>query len=359
MPAAIETDALIIGAGPAALFQVFQLGLLEIAAHIVDPLPVAGGQCIELYPDKPIYDIPGIPLCSGRELVANLLQQIQPFKPGWHLQQLVSELQQRPDGRFAVRTTQGTEFIARCVFIAAGVGAFVPRRLKLDGADALEGQQLFYRLPPAQQVSERHIVVLGDEDPALQACLDLIAQDTQDARDAQPPASVTLLYRRDKFRADPRLVAQMRQACDAGRMRLVIALPQALVHDDGRAGLSGLTVLDSHGHLDTLPADVIVACLGLSPKLGPIADWGLALEHKQVLVDTAGFQTSVPGIFAIGDISSYPAKKKLIACGFYEAIMAAWAAYNQLRPDAPQLLQYTTTSTKLHRLLGVSPTSPS
>lgn len=352
-PAVIETDALIVGAGPAGLFQIFQLGLLEIAAQVVDPLPEPGGQCIALYPDKPIYDIPGIPLCTGRELVAQLMQQVRPFKPGWHLGQQVNSVAKRPDGRFDVATTRGTQFIAGAVIIAGGVGAFVPRALKLDGLAELEGRQFFYHLPDDATVQGRHIVVMGDEDPALRTVLGLIARPAE-----QCPASVTLMHRRDGFRADPALVAQMRTACAQGQMRLLIAQPQSVVADASGAQaaaprLSALNVLTSAGSEATVPADLFIASLGLSPKLGPIAEWGLALEHKQVCVDPATCETSVPGIFAVGDVNTYRHKKKLILAAFYEATMAAWAVQSLLRPHDPQLLQYTTTSSKLHRLLGV------
>lgn len=345
-----ETDALVIGAGPAGLFQAFQLGLQELSTHIVDPLPRPGGQCVELYPDKPIYDIPGLPRCTGAELAERLQQQLAPLRPGWHLEQQVGRLQPRTDGRFDVGTTSGATFIARTVFIAAGVGAFLPRTLKLPGIDAFEGRQFFHRLPDAAALAGRHVLLMGDEDPALAAALQLSA-----LAGPQAPASVTLMHRRDGFRAAPALVAQMREAVADSRMRLLIAQPQGVVgsSDLAQAQLSGLTVLDRSGELREVRTDVLIALLGLSPRLGPVAEWGLAMEHKQLVVDPGTCETSHPGIYAVGDVVSYPHKKKLILSAFHEATMAAFAAAARLHPQRPPLLEYTSASSRLQRLLGV------
>ena len=344
--APIHTDALVIGAGPVGLFQVFQLGLLEITCQVVDSLPAPGGQCLALYPDKPIYDIPAVPVCTGRELVDRLLTQIRPMAPLFHLGQQVSTLERWADGRFDAVTTAGVRFVARTIVIAGGVGAFVPRYLKLDGIHRFIGRQVLHSgdaIPPA---GGQHVVVLGEDDAALEAALTLC--DESSAR----PASVTLIHRRDAFKASPGVVDRMRAACDAGRMRFVAG--QVIGFDAPGDTLTQLSVSGADGQTTTLPADLLLALLGLSPKLGPIADWGLQLERKQVVVDTEKFETSVAGIFAVGDVNTYPGKKKLIVCGFHEATMAAYAAAATVFPDRPVQVQYTTTSTRLHRVLGVS-----
>ena len=345
MNAPIETDALVIGAGPVGLFQAFQLGLQGISCHVVDALPDVGGQCIELYADKPIYDIPGIPLCTGRELIERLTQQLQPFPPTYHLGQQVSELQRLPDDRFALRTNLGTDFVARCVFIAAGVGAFVPKRLAVEGIAAFEAQQVFHTLPADLNLQGQNLLVTGDNDSALEIALRASQQTPH------RPASVTLMHRRDQFQARPELVQALREACSQGLMRFVAAQPTGCVSHNER--LTGLEVLTANGDTEVLSADVIVASLGLSPRLGPLADWGLALERKQLPVQTDTYSTRESGIFAVGDINTYPGKKKLILCGFHEATLAAFGAAALLHPEQKTLLQYTTTSTLLHQRLGL------
>lgn len=333
----IETDALVIGAGPVGLFQAFQLGLLEISCHLVDPLPRAGGQCIQLYGDKPIYDIPGTPRTTGRGLADALLEQLAPFKPAFHFGQQVSTLARMDDGRFLLRSSSDTEFLARTVFVAAGVGAFVPRRIALPGVERLEGTRLFYHPDSLGRFAGQAVVVHGGEDAALETALALTGK----------AASVTLLHRRDAFQAEDATVAALRERIAAGAIRLVIGQP-------GGFGESGLQVSTPDAQQLTLPFDALIACLGISPRLGPIADWGLALERKQVPVDTEKFQTREPGVFAVGDVNTYPGKKKLIVCGFHEATLAAWAAAAIVFPGRAIPLQYTTTSTRLHELLGVA-----
>jgi len=346
MNAPIETDALVIGAGPVGLFQAFQLGLQGIACHMVDALPHTGGQCTELYADKPIYDIPGLALCTGRELIARLTEQLHPFPPTFHLGQQVSTLTRLPDARFAVSTSQGQSFVTRCVFIAAGVGAFVPRRLAVSGLSAFEQQQVFHTLPADRPLQGQHVLVAGDNDTALATAVQT-AQQTQNRA-----ASVTLMHRRDQFQASQDLVDTMRQLCSQGLMRFVAAQPTACVIQNQR--LTGLEILTAQGEAEVLPADVIVASLGLSPRLGPLADWGLAMERKQLPVQTDTYSTLERGIFAVGDINTYPGKKKLILCGFHEATLAAFAATALLNPEQKTLLQYTTTSTLLHQRLGIA-----
>ncbi|MFN5097375.1 NAD(P)/FAD-dependent oxidoreductase, partial [Limnohabitans sp.] len=313
MTTPIDTEALVIGAGPVGLFQVFQLGLQGIHCHVVDALPHVGGQCAELYADKPIYDIPGIPFCTGQELVERLQQQVAPFKPSLHLGQHVVSVIRMPDQSLQVQTSSNTLFQTRTLFIAAGVGAFVPRRMVLEGLADYEGTQVFAEHPSPEHWAGQHLVVAGDGDSALQTCLDA-------STGPLAAASVTLLHRRDQFSASPELIAQMRQACAGGRMRFVAGQPTGLRAEGGR--LQALELLNPQGETEWLSLDMLQTCLGLSPKLGPVAQWGLAMERKQLVVNTENFGTSEPGIFAVGDINTYPGKKKLILCGFHEATLA-------------------------------------
>ena len=340
----IQTDAVIIGAGPVGLFQVFELGLLEIKAHVIDALPEAGGQCIELYPDKPIYDIPAIPVCTGRELTENLLKQIKPFGAQFHLGQEVTQLEKQADGRFLISTSKDQQFLSKTVFIAGGVGAFQPRTLNLDGIEAFVGKQVFYSVKNPEQFSGKNIVICGGGDAALDWVLDLVDKAT----------SVTLIHRRDDFKAAPASIAKMRELCKNKQMQLLIG--QITRYEVEHGQISKMIVTDIENKDHSISVDDLLIFFGLSPKLGPIADWGLDIERKQVSVDTEKFQTSIPGIYAVGDINIYPGKKKLILSGFHESALAAFAAAAYLNPEKHIQLQYTTTSTKLHKVLGV--TSP-
>ena len=342
--AAIETDALIVGAGPVGLFQVFQLGLLEVGAQVVDALPHAGGQCLELYADKPIYDIPALPYCTGRELIERLEKQIAPFAAGLHLGQLVSSVALLEDGRFAVGTDAGRRFVAKAIVVAGGVGSFQPRRLKIDGLEHWREQQMFYRDPGAANTAGRKVVVAGNGEAAVSAALEALESGA---------ASVTLLHRRDDFDAPDLMLLRLGVARTAGRIGFVAGQARAVTSDGDR--LIGLGVDVNDGTSRTLALDVLVVLLGWSPKLGPIAEWGLALERKQVVVDTERFETSTPGIHAIGDVNVYPGKRKLIVSGFHEATLAAYAIADRVYPERAQPLLYTTTSPKLHKLLGVAP----
>jgi thioredoxin reductase (NADPH) len=346
----IETDAVIVGAGPVGLFQVFELGLQEVRAEVVDSLPHTGGQCFELYADKPIYDIPAMPYGTGRDLTERLLKQIEPFGAGFHLDQQVNALARRDDGRFDVATSAGRRFVARAVVVAGGVGSFQPRRLKLDGLDRHRATQLFEHAATLHEHAGKRVVIVGGTAAAVAAA---IAAGEDGAAAA---ASVTLVHRRDDFDADEATRARLNALRASGRIEFVAGQPEAIVESDGR--LAALTVLGSDGESRELPLDVLFVLLGWSPKLGPIADWGLALEKKQLVVDTASFETSTPGIFAVGDVNTYPGKQKLIVCGFHEATLAAFAIGELVHPERAQPLQYTTTSAKLHRLLGVAPGLP-
>jgi len=341
----IETDAVIVGAGPVGLFQVFELGLLEIKAHIIDSLAYPGGQCIELYPDKPIYDIPAVPVCTGKELTDNLLKQIEPFGATFHLGQEVTVVRKEADGRFYVETGKGTRFLTKTVFIAGGVGSFQPRLLKVEGLEKFDDTQLFYRVRNPAQFAGKNLVIVGGGDSALDWTLNFVQDGPHKAE------SVILLHRRDGFRAAPASVAKMRELCEAMEMQFVVGQITGFDETDGR--LSAVKVTGSDGVTRVMPLDMLLVFFGLSPKLGPIADWGLGLERKQIVVDTEKFQTSVPGIFAVGDINTYPGKKKLILSGFHEAALAAFGASPIIFPEKRVLLQYTTTSPKLHKVLGV------
>lgn len=341
----IETDAVIVGAGPVGLFQVFELGLLEIKAHIIDSLAYPGGQCIELYPDKPIYDIPAVPVCTGKELTDNLLKQIEPFGATFHLGQEVTVVRKEADGRFYVETGKGTRFLAKTVFIAGGVGSFQPRLLKVEGLDKFDEKQLFYRVRNPAQFAGKNLVIVGGGDSALDWALNFVQEGPNKAE------SVILLHRRDGFRAAPASVVKMRELCEAYEMQFVVGQITGFEEADGR--LTGVKVTGGDGVTRLMPLDMLLVFFGLSPKLGPIAEWGLGLERKQIVVDTEKFQTSVPGIFAVGDINTYPGKKKLILSGFHEAALAAFGASPIVFPDKRVLLQYTTTSPKLHKVLGV------
>lgn len=334
--APIETDALIIGAGPVGLFQAFQLGLLEISSHIVDALPAAGGQCVALYGDKPIYDIPGTPVTTGRALAESLLQQIAPFQPQFHFGEQVATLERQADGRLLLGTSLSQHFLAKTVFLAAGVGAFVPKRIAIDGIARFEGQSLFYHPESLDRFAGKTVVVNGGDDSALETAIALTGITKQ----------VTLLHRRDGFQADPARVDAMRALVASGQLGFAVGQPSAF---DGQR----LQITTPDASTVDLPLDALVACLGISPRLGPIADWGLELERKQVPVDTAKFETRERGVFAVGDINTYPGKKKLIVCGFHEATLAAWGATQIVFPGQSIPLQYTTTSTRLHTLLGV------
>lgn len=338
----IQTECVIVGAGPVGLFAVFELGLLGIKCHIVDSLAHPGGQCTELYPDKPIYDIPALPVCGAQELIDRLMQQIKPFDAGFHLGEEVVEIARQASGRFDVRTAAGTRFDAGSLIIAGGLGSFQPRRLMVPDADRFEGRQVHYRVRRAEEFHGRDVVVAGGGDSALDWALEFCGK----AR------SVALVHRRAEFRAQPASVARMRQLAAEGRLRHLEGTIQALHIEVDR--LAGVKVLQADKTSVDVPCDLVLACFGLHPKLGPIANWGLALEKKALKVDTEKFQTSEPGIFAIGDVNTYPGKKKLILSGFHEAALAAFAVQHHVYPEKRQFLQYTTTSPIMRERLGVA-----
>jgi len=340
--AATTAETVIIGAGPVGLFQIFELGLLGISAHIIDSLASAGGQCTELYPDKPIYDIPALPICGAQELIDRLLEQAKPFHATFHLGQEVAEVRHLEGGKFLVATSSGTRLIAGAVVIAGGVGSFQPRRLALPGVEEFEGRSVHYRVKAAADFHGRDLLICGGGDSALDWTVAL----------CEKARSLTLLHRRAEFRAAPATVARMRDLVAAGKMRLLEGNAAGLRRDSNV--LVGLDVRTADGRDVEVPAEQILAFYGLHPKLGPIADWGLELEKRALKVDAEKFQTSVPGIFAVGDINTYPGKKKLILSGFHEAALAAFAIQHHLFPEKRQFLQYTTTSPIMQKRLGVA-----
>jgi thioredoxin reductase (NADPH) len=347
MTETIETDALIVGAGPVGLFAVFELGLLDIRAHLIDILPKIGGQCAELYPEKPIYDIPGFPVVTGQALVDNLLKQIEPFRPAFHLAEMVSAIETLGTAeapRFRVTTDAGTTFLAKTILIAAGGGSFQPKKPPIANVDAYEGTGVFYAVRRMEDFRGRRILVVGGGDSALDWTVNL-----------QPLASrLTLLHRRDAFRAAPHTVEQMRALVASGAMDLELGQVVAL---KGEAPvLEGAVVRRDDGSTFEVACDAMLPFFGLTMKLGPIADWGLNLHENLIPVDTEKFETSVPGIFAIGDINHYPGKLKLILSGFHEAALAAQKVHRYVYPDRKLHFQYTTSSTSLQKKLGVAET---
>jgi thioredoxin reductase (NADPH) len=336
----IETDALIIGAGPVGLFAVFELGLLDIKAHLIDILDKPGGQCAELYPEKPIYDIPGLPEVSGQELTERLLEQIKPFDPTFHFNERVDRLTRLGETLFEVETDVGTVFRAKVVIIAAGGGSFTPKRPPLPEIEAFEGTSVYYSVRRMEDFRGHDILIVGGGDSALDWTLSL----------APLARSLTLMHRRDDFRAAPHSVEQMRGLVAEGKVRLVIGQLGRLDGEGGR--LTSVAAKTKEG-------EVVIACtrmlpfFGLTMKLGPIADWGLNLEENLIPVDTEKFETSEKGIFAIGDINTYPGKLKLILSGFHEAALMAQQAHRYIYPDKKLLFQYTTSSSSLQKKLGV------
>jgi len=339
----IDTDVVIVGAGPCGLFQVFELGLLDLRAELVDSIRHPGGQCTELYPDKPIYDIPAIPICSGEELTAALLKQIEPFKYGMHLGEEVSVVRRESDDLFYVETSAGTQFQAKAVVIAGGVGSFQPRQVRVPGAEDFAGATLHYRVQDSKQFAGKKLVILGGGDSALDWVLEL----------SNIAEHITLVHRRDEYRAVPASVEKMRKLVADQEMDVIENAKLTAI--DGADGLiHSITIQPKEGDSVEVLADHVLVFFGLVPKLGPIAEWGLNINRKTINVDTEKFETSEPGIYAIGDISYYPGKKKLILCGFHEAALAAFAIKHRIEPDKKVHLQYTTTSPVMHKRLGVT-----
>ncbi len=339
----IKTDVLIIGAGPAGLFAVFELGLLDMKAHLIDILDKPGGQCAELYPEKPIYDIPAVPFVTGQGLVDALMAQIKPFDPQFHLGEMVETIEKIGDPLFRVTTDAGKVFEAKVVVIGAGGGSFQPKRPPIAGIEAYEDKSVFYAVRQMEKFRGKKLLVIGGGDSALDWTLNL-----------QPVAAqLTLLHRRDDFRAAPDSVNKMRALVADKKMDFVLGQVTSLEGEDGQ--VKAASVKGAKGETSSIACDAVLPFFGLTMKLGPVANWGIALNDEQLIpVDTEKFETNVPGIFAIGDINFYPGKLKLILSGFHEAALMAQQAYHYVFPDKKLTFQYTTSSTSLKKKLGVA-----
>jgi thioredoxin reductase (NADPH) len=342
MSEAIKTDVLIIGAGPVGLFAVFELGLLDMKAHLIDILDKPGGQCAELYPEKPIYDIPGIPYITGHGLTEALMEQIKPFGPTFHFGEMVETLEKTGDPAFRITTDRGKVFEAKVVMIAAGGGSFQPKRPPINGIEPYENKSVFYAVRRMEQFRNQNLLIVGGGDSALDWTLNL-----------QPLAKrVTLLHRRDEFRAAPDSVNKMRALVESGAMDLRIGQVTALEGADGM--LTGAVVKGNDGASVRVDVDAMLPFFGLTMKLGPVANWGIELANNLIPVGTETFETNIPGIFAVGDINTYPGKLKLILSGFHEAALASQKAHRYVYPDKRLVFQYTTSSTSLQKKLGVA-----
>ena len=338
----IKTDVVIVGAGPCGLFQVFELGLLGLKAEIIDSIRQPGGQCTELYPDKPIYDIPAIPECTGDELTEALLKQIEPFGCGMHLGEEVQVVRREDDDTFFVETSAGKQFNAKAIVIAAGVGSFQPRPIRVPNADDFTDKSLHYRVRDPEQFAGKRLVILGGGDSALDWVLEL----------AGKAERITLVHRRDEYRAMPDSVSKMKQLVADGVIDEILSAKAIMINgENGQA--TSVVIQPKEGDAVEVEADQLLVFFGLAPKLGPIAEWGLDINRKTINVDTEKFETSEPGIYAVGDINFYPGKKKLILCGFHEAALAAFAIKQRLEPEKKVHVQYTTTSPIMHERLGI------
>ena len=338
----ITTDVVIIGAGPCGLFSVFELGLLDIRCHVLDILDRPGGQCAELYPEKPIYDIPALPLVTGADLTTRLMEQAKPFKAEFHFNQMVTALIKRGDSDFVLTTDGDLTFHCKVVVIAAGGGSFMPKKPPIPGIEAYEGTSVFYSVKKMEAFRGRDVLIIGGGDSALDWVNNL-----------QPIVkSMTLLHRRDDFRAAPDSVNKMRELVAAGKMKLAIGQVTGLTGADGV--LASAQVKGADGAMFDVACNTMLPFFGLTMKLGPVAEWGLNLTENLIAVDTEKFETSVPGIFAVGDINTYPGKLKLILSGFHEAALMAQQAFRYINPGERLLFQYTTSSTNLQKKLGVA-----
>jgi thioredoxin reductase (NADPH) len=342
MSETIKTDVLIIGAGPIGLFAVFELGLLDIKAHLVDILDKVGGQCAELYPEKPIYDIPAVPFITGQGLTDALMQQIKPFNPTFHLGEMVATLEKIGEPLFRVTTDRGNVFEVKCVAVAAGGGSFQPKRPPIPGIEAYESKSVHYAVRKMDIFRDKRLLIVGGGDSALDWTLNL-----------QPIAKrVTLVHRRDEFRGAPDSVNKMRALVAAGHMDLKIGQVAQLEGSNGQLAAAGIKGND--GAIARVEVDAMLPFFGLTMKLGPVANWGLTLQDDLIPVDTGTFETAIPGLFAIGDINTYPGKLKLILSGFHEAALMAQKVYHYVYPDKRLVFQYTTSSTSLQKKLGVA-----
>jgi thioredoxin reductase (NADPH) len=342
MSDSIKTDVLIIGAGPIGMFAVFELGLLDIKAHLVDILDKAGGQCAELYPEKPIYDIPGIPKISAMGLVDQLMEQIKPFGPQFHLGEMVTTIERVGNPLFRVGTDDGKTFEAKVVVIAAGGGSFQPKRPPIPGIEPYEGHSVHYSVRKIDAFRGKRVLIVGGGDSALDWTLNL----------APVASRLTLLHRRDQFRAAPDSVNKMMALVNEKKIDFVLGQVTGLEGEGGQ--IAAANVKRNDGSAGQIACDALLPFFGLTMKLGPVADWGLQLHEDLIPVETAAFETSEPGIFAIGDINTYPGKLKLILSGFHEGALMAQKAHRYVYPDKKLTFQYTTSSSSLQKKLGVA-----
>ncbi len=325
-------DVAIIGAGPVGLFTIFECGMLGFDAHVIDALPEIGGQCTALYPEKPIYDIPGFPSVQAEDLIHNLERQAAPFAPEYHLGQQVMNITRGDDGVFHIETSKSAALYARTVIIAAGAGAFGPNRPPLNGIEDYEEHSVFYAVRNKDRFRDARIVIGGGGDSAIDWTLSL----------ADVAAHITLVHRRDKFRAAPEMVAKVKALAAAGKIDL--ATPYQLKGLEGEGGkLNGVTIADMDGHEKTVAADYLLPFYGLATDLSIVAKWGITVEHHHIAVDPRSCATNIDGIYAVGDVVTYPDKLKLILTGFAEAAQAAHAVYKKLKPDTPLHFEYSTT----------------
>ena len=335
----IKTDAVIIGAGPVGLFAVHQLGIKGLKAEVIDNLDKAGGQCIELYPDKPIYDIPAIPECSGKELTDNLIKQISPFKTNFHYSERVEEIAQDKEN-WVIKTNANKKFFTPNIIIAAGVGSFEPRKLNLKDTEKFEGTSIFYSVQNKNIFKEKNLSSFGGGDSALDWALEL-----------SKISNVTLIHRRDEFRGAPHTLAEIKKLEEKGKIS--IKTPCQLISIAGDKEIKSIDIKYDNGKNETIKTDNILSFFGLVMKLGPIAEWGLGMDKKTVKVNTDNFQTNKPGIFAIGDICTYPGKLKLILSGFHEAALASVECFKRARPNEKYRFEFTTASKTIQSRLGL------
>ncbi len=326
------TDLCIIGAGPVGLFAVFEAGLLKLRCHLVDVLPQVGGQLSEIYPQKPIYDIPGFPSVNAQELVDNLMEQIATFKPEFTLGERVDGLEKQEDGSFIVSTNEGTKIHAKAVVIAAGLGCFEPRKPAIERLEDFEGKGVAYMVRNPELFRNKKVVLAGGGDSALDWTLFL----------SNVAEKVTLIHRGDSFRGAPDSAEKVVKLAQEGKINLI--LKSNITKIDGNGHLSEVHVTMHDKTINTINADYLIPLFGLSPKLGPIADWGLDIEKSAIKVNTEDYSTNVPGIYAIGDINTYPGKLKLILCGFHEGALMAQSAFKYIYPDKHLSFKYTTVN---------------
>jgi len=336
----IKTDAVIIGAGPVGLFSVFELGILGLNAHVIDNLDKIGGQCIELYPDKPIYDIPGVPNCTGELLIKNLLDQIKPFKPEFHLNQRVDEIKKN-DKLWRVITSENKIFETPNIIIAGGVGSFEPRKVDIKNAEKFEGKGFYYSVKDKSKFKDQIIAIFGGGDSALDWTLEL----------SNIAKKIYLIHRREDFKGAPHTLNKIKEIAKTGKIE--IKTFYKLTDVNGDLKLNNIQIQKNNETKEVLNIDSVIAFFGLKMELGPIANWGLNLEEKCILVNTKNFQTNEDGIFAIGDICTYPGKLKLILSGFHEGALAARECFARSRPNENYVFQYTTSSTQIHKRLGI------